>query len=35
MEESKGWRVYIIEDGNAFTDLTKSELFKRERELIG
>jgi len=35
MEEGEGWRVYIIEDGNAFTDLTKSELFKRERELIG
>jgi hypothetical protein len=34
MEEGEGWRVYIIEDGNAFTDLTKSELFKRERELI-
>jgi hypothetical protein len=34
IEENEGWRVYIIEDGNAFTDLTKSELFKRERELI-
>jgi len=35
MEEGEGWRVYIIEDGNAFTDLARSELFKRERELIG
>ncbi len=34
MERSEGWRVYILEDGSAFTDLTKSELFKRERELI-
>jgi energy-coupling factor transporter ATP-binding protein EcfA2 len=35
MEEGERWRVYILEDGSAFTDLTKSELFKRERELIG
>jgi len=34
IEENEGWRVYILEDGNAFTDLTKPELFKRERELI-
>ena len=31
---TKGWRVYVIEDGNAFTDLSKPELFKAERAAV-
>jgi len=31
---TKGWRAYVIEDGNAFTDLTKPELFKAERAAV-
>ena len=28
------WNAYVIEDGNAYTDLTNPELFKREREVV-
>jgi len=31
---TKGWRAYVIEDGNAYTDLTRPELFKAERAVV-